>query len=104
MDCADPSFTGLVANSGAGRTVGENSCLFRLTSPARDRSRPTAASSARTPSRPPRNQSPCSATAWPRTWDRPPRRVEGLKAADPRHRPLDPEMVALDPLLQVLAD
>src|SRR4051812_11913245 len=31
-------------------------------------------------------------------------RVEGLKAADPRHRPLDPEVVALDPLLQVFAD
>jgi hypothetical protein len=30
--------------------------------------------------------------------------VEGLKAADPRHRPLDPEVVALDPLLQVLGD
>src|SRR4051794_26435538 len=34
--------------------------------------------------------------------DRPPRRVEGLKAADPRHGPLDPEMVTLNPLLQVL--
>src|SRR5215212_6522619 len=31
-------------------------------------------------------------------------RAEGLKAADPRHRPLDPEVIALDPLLQVLAD
>jgi hypothetical protein len=31
-------------------------------------------------------------------------RMEGLKAADPRHGPLDPEVVALDPLLQVLAD
>src|SRR3982751_5353689 len=31
-----------------------------------------------------------------------PGRVEGLKAAHPRHRPLDPEVVALDPLLQVL--
>ena len=31
-------------------------------------------------------------------------RVEGLKAADPRHRPLDPEVIALDPLLQVLGD
>jgi len=30
--------------------------------------------------------------------------VEGLKAADPRHRPLDPKMIALDPLLQVLGD
>jgi hypothetical protein len=29
-------------------------------------------------------------------------RVEGLEAADPRHGPLDPEVVALDPLLQVL--
>jgi len=27
-----------------------------------------------------------------------------LKAADPRHRPLDSEMIALDPLLQVLGD
>src|SRR4051812_19954983 len=31
-------------------------------------------------------------------------RVEGLKAANPRHRPLNPKMVALDPLLQVLGD
>src|SRR3982751_5149576 len=31
-----------------------------------------------------------------------PGRVEGLKAAHPRYRPLDPEVVALDPLLQVL--
>src|SRR3954469_17314288 len=31
-----------------------------------------------------------------------PGRVEGLEAADPRYRPLDPEVVALDPLLQVL--
>ena len=28
--------------------------------------------------------------------------MEGLKAADPRHGPFDPEVVALDPLLQVL--
>jgi len=28
--------------------------------------------------------------------------VEGLKAADPRHGPLDPEVIALDALLQVL--
>src|SRR3954466_8433439 len=34
--------------------------------------------------------------------DRTPRRVKGLEAADPRHRPLDPEVVTLDPLLQVL--
>src|SRR5215217_4577598 len=34
--------------------------------------------------------------------DRTPRRVEGLEAANPRHGPLDPEVVALDPLLQVL--
>ena len=27
---------------------------------------------------------------------------EGLKAPDPRHGPLDPEVIALDPLLQVL--
>src|SRR5215212_11072090 len=36
--------------------------------------------------------------------DRAPRRVEGLEAANPRHGPLDPEVVALDPLLQVLGD
>jgi len=36
--------------------------------------------------------------------DRSSRRVEGLKAADPRHVLLDPEVVALDPLLQVLGD
>ena len=34
--------------------------------------------------------------------DGPPRRVEGLEAANPRHGPLDPEVVTLDPLLQVL--
>src|SRR4051794_39311616 len=34
--------------------------------------------------------------------DRTPGRVEGLKAADPRHGPLDPKVVTLDPLLQVL--
>src|SRR3954453_12082866 len=34
--------------------------------------------------------------------DRTPRRVEGLKAADPGHVLLDPEVVALDALLQVL--
>jgi hypothetical protein len=33
-----------------------------------------------------------------------PRRGEGLKAADPRHVLLHPEVVALDPLLQVLGD
>src|SRR5829696_3347608 len=36
--------------------------------------------------------------------DRAPRRVESLKAAHPRHGPLDPEVIALDPLLQVLGD
>src|SRR3954468_15458368 len=36
--------------------------------------------------------------------DRAPRRVEGLQAAHPRHGLLDPEVVALDPLLQVLGD
>src|SRR4051794_16422901 len=34
----------------------------------------------------------------------PSRCVEGLKAANPRHRPLDSEVIALDPLLQVLGD
>src|SRR3954452_12980001 len=34
--------------------------------------------------------------------DRAPGRVEGLEAAHPRHGPLDPEVVTLDPLLQVL--
>ena len=38
------------------------------------------------------------------TPDRSSRRAEGLKATDPRHRPFDPEMIALDPLLQVLGD
>ena len=33
-----------------------------------------------------------------------PRCVEGLEAAHPRHGPLDPEVIALDPLLQVLGD
>src|SRR3954452_19505201 len=36
--------------------------------------------------------------------DRTPGCVEGLEAADPRDGPLDPEVVALDPLLQVLGD
>src|SRR3954449_8635410 len=36
--------------------------------------------------------------------DGPPGRVEGLEAAHPRHGPLDPEVVALDALLQVLGD
>ena len=36
--------------------------------------------------------------------DRTPRRVEGLEAANPRHGPLDPEVVALNPLLQVFGD
>src|SRR4051812_26340339 len=40
----------------------------------------------------------------PESPDRPSCRMEGLKAADPRYRPLDPEVVAFDPLLQVLAD
>ena len=30
--------------------------------------------------------------------------MEGLKATNPRHRTLDPEMVAFDPLLQMLGD
>src|SRR4051794_32890461 len=34
--------------------------------------------------------------------DRAPGRVESLKASDPRHGLLDPEMVALDPLLEML--
>src|SRR3954466_4711798 len=34
--------------------------------------------------------------------DRAPRRVEGLEAANPRHGPLDPEVVTLDALPQVL--
>src|SRR3954462_2242534 len=34
--------------------------------------------------------------------DGPSRRVEGLEAAHPRHGPLDPEVIALDALLQVL--
>src|SRR5215212_3126109 len=33
-----------------------------------------------------------------------PGRVEGLKATNPRHGPLDPEVVTLNPLLQVLGD
>src|SRR4051794_33579984 len=33
-----------------------------------------------------------------------PGRVEGLEAAHPRHRSLDPEVIALDPLLQVFRD
>src|SRR3954465_15510268 len=35
--------------------------------------------------------------------DRAPGRVEGLEAPNPRHRPLHPEVVALDRLLQVLS-
>src|SRR3954463_8301220 len=33
--------------------------------------------------------------------DGPSRRVEGLEAAHPRHGPLDPEVIALDPLLEM---
>src|SRR5829696_4655456 len=36
--------------------------------------------------------------------DRASGRVEGLETAHPRHGPLDPEVIALDPLLQVLGD
>ena len=36
--------------------------------------------------------------------DGPPGRVEGLEAANPRHGPLDPKVVTLDPLLEVLGD
>src|SRR3954468_4060540 len=36
--------------------------------------------------------------------DRAPGRVEGLQAAHPRHGPLDPEVVALDPLLEMFGD
>src|SRR3954451_19506737 len=36
--------------------------------------------------------------------DGPPRCMEGLEAAHPRHGPLDPEVVTLDALLQVLGD
>src|SRR5215207_3400004 len=36
--------------------------------------------------------------------DGPSRCVEGLEAAHPRHGPFDPEVIALDPLLQVLGD
>src|SRR5829696_5517784 len=36
--------------------------------------------------------------------DGPPGRVEGLEAAHPRHGPLDPEVVALDPLLEMFGD
>src|SRR4051812_37918757 len=36
--------------------------------------------------------------------DGPPGRVEGLEAAHPRHGPLDPEVIALDPLLEMFGD
>src|SRR5215217_711202 len=36
--------------------------------------------------------------------DGPSRRVEGLEAPDPRHGPLDPEVVAPDPLLEMFGD
>src|SRR5215203_3199191 len=36
--------------------------------------------------------------------DRAPRRVEGLEAANPRHGLLDPEVIALDPLLEMFGD
>src|SRR3954470_6360762 len=32
------------------------------------------------------------------------RRVEGLEAAHPRHGPLDPKVIALDPLLEMFGD
>src|SRR3954470_24734979 len=36
--------------------------------------------------------------------DGPSRCVEGLEAAHPRHGPLDPEVIALDPLLEMFGD
>src|SRR4051812_17391023 len=36
--------------------------------------------------------------------DGPPGRVKGLEAANPRHGPLDPEVIALDPLLEMFGD
>src|SRR5205085_8811914 len=76
--------------------------FFRPNLPPGDRNRPIAAGSARIPST--RRQFLCAATVCFKSPDRPSCRADGLKAADPRHRPLDPEMVALDPLLQVLGD
>src|SRR3954470_22770708 len=36
--------------------------------------------------------------------DGPPRCVKGLETANPRHGPLDPEVIALDPLLEMFGD
>src|SRR3954447_17627145 len=36
--------------------------------------------------------------------DGPPGRVEGLEAADPRHGPLHPEVIAFNPLLEMFGD
>src|SRR5215212_1285951 len=44
----------------------------------------------------------CSHSIASKALNGPSRCVEGLEAADPRHGPLDPEVVTLDPLLQVL--
>ena len=49
---------GPVANSGVGRTMGCTGPSFTLCEPAGDRNRPTAAGSARIPSRRPRNSNP----------------------------------------------
>src|SRR3954454_16119112 len=51
----------------------------------------------------PAKPNPPAATAWLRTLGSCIVPCEGLKAADPWHRPLDPKVVTLDPLLQVLA-
>src|SRR4051812_614709 len=77
---------------------------FTPCEPAEIRNRPIAASSARTLSM--RQQSPTLsvATAWIRIPGSSVVPCERSKAANPRHRPLDPEVIAFDPLLQVLAD
>src|SRR3712207_1324407 len=50
------------------------------------------------------NTLPAAGRERPRTPDRPSCRMKELKAADPRHGPLDPKVIALDALLQVLGD
>jgi hypothetical protein len=105
--CNNPTegaFLGTVANSDVSRTMDSadpSSGLSNLRETETDRHQPIllayrpGAHKAETLPQPQHGFEPPN---------RPPRRVEGLKAADPRHGPLDPEVVALDPLLPVPAD
>jgi hypothetical protein len=50
------------------------------------------------------SRSPCATRAWSRSLDGAPSRMKRSEAADLEHVLLDPAMIALDALLQVLGD